>query len=220
MYIFLLIFVKEYHNLGASLVAQCKTKRKRKICLQMKVMWIQSLGQEDFLEEEITTHSNILVWKIPWTEEPGELHFNSVQFSHSVMSDSLWPHELQHTRPPCSSPTPGVHSNPYSSQWCHPAISSSVVPFSSCPQSLPASQSFPVSQLFTWGGQSIGVSASVLPMNTQDWSPLGWTGWISLQSKGLSRVFSNARVQKHQFFGAQLSSQSNSHTHTWPLEKP
>ena len=106
------------------------------------------------------------------------------------------------------------------SRWCHPAISSSVVPFSSCPQTLPASGSFPVSQLFTWGGQGIGVSASVLPMNTQDWSPLGWTGWISLQSKGLSRVFSNTTVQKHQFYGAQLSLQSNSHIHTWPLEKP
>ena len=140
--------------------------------------------------------------------------FSSVQFSRSVVSDSLWPHELQHTRPPCSSPTPGVHSDSRpSSRWCHPAISSSVVPFSSCPQSLPASGSFPMSQLFTGGGQSIGVSASasVLPMNTQDWSPLGGTGWISLQSKGLPRVFSNTVVQKHQFFGAQLSSQSNSH---------
>ena len=109
-----------------------------------------------------------------------------------------------------------------SSPWCHSAISSSVVPFSSCPQSLPASESFPMSQLFTWGGQSIGVSAlaSVLPMNTQDWSPLECIGWISLQSKGLSRVFSNTTVQKHQFFSAQLSSQSYSHIHTWPLEKP
>ena len=123
--------------------------------------------------------------------------FSSVQFSHSVMSDSLWPHELQHTRPPCPSPTPGFYSNSCpSSQWCHPAISSSVVPFSSCPQSLP-SESFLVSQLFAWGGQSIGVSAlaSVLPMNTQDWSHLEWSGWISLQSKGLSRVFSNTTVQ-------------------------
>ena len=151
------------------------------------------------------------------------LIFHSVQFSRSVMSDSLRPHESQHTRPPCPSPNPGAYSNSCpSSQWCHPAISSSVVPFSSCPQSFPASGSFPTSQLFTWGGQSIGVSAStsVLPMNTQDWSPLGWTGWISLQSKGLSRVFSNTIVQKHQSFGAQLSSQSNSHSHTWPLEKP
>ena len=148
---------------------------------------------------------------------------SSVQFSHSVVSDSLWTHELQHARPPCPSPTPGVHldSRP-SSQWCHPAISSSVVPFSSCPQSLPTSGSFPMNQFFTSGGQSIGVlaSTSVLPKNTQDWSPLGWTGWISLQSKGLSRVFSNTTVQKYQFFGAQPSSQSNSHIHTWPQEKP
>ena len=123
----------------------------------------------------------------------------------------------------CPSPTPRVYPNSCPlSQWCHPAISSSAVPFSSCPQSLPASGSFPMSQLFTWGSQSIGVSASasVLPMNTQDWSPLGWNGWISLQSKGLSRVFSNTTVQKYQFFGAQLSSQANSHIHTWPLEKP
>ena len=115
----------------------------------------------------------------------------SVQFSHSVVSDSLRPHELQHARPPCPSPTHRVHSNSHpSSQWCHPAISSSVVPFSSCPQSLPASESFPRSQLYAWGGQRIGVSAiaSVLPKNTQDWSPLEWTSWISLQSKGLSRV--------------------------------
>ena len=107
-------------------------------------------------------------------------------------------------------------------QWCHPAISSSVVPFSSCPQSLPASESFPMSQLFAWGGHSTGVSAlaSFLPKKSQGWSPLEWTGWISLQSKGLSRVFSNTTVQKHQFFGAQLSSQSNSHILTWPLEKP
>ena len=134
--------------------------------------------------------------------------FSSVQFSRSVVSDSLWPHELQHARATCPSPTPRVYTNSCpSSQWCHPAISSSVVPFSSCPQSLPASESFPMSQLFAWGGQSIGVSASasVLPMNTQDWSPLGWTGWISLPSKGVSRVFSNTTVKKHQFFGAQLS---------------
>ena len=117
--------------------------------------------------------------------------------SHSVVSNSLQPHERQHTRPPCPSPSPGVHSNTRpSSRWCHPAISSSVVAFSSCPQSFPASGSFPMSQLFSSGGQSIGVSAStsVLPMNTQDWSPLGWTGWISSQSKGLSRVFSNTTV--------------------------
>ena len=151
------------------------------------------------------------------------LQFSSVQFSLSVMSDSLRPHESQHARPPCPSPAPRVHSNSCpSSRWCHPAISSSIVPFSSCPKSLPASGSFPMSQLFTWGGQSteVSASASVLSMNTQDWSPLGWTGWISLQSKGLSSVFSNTTVQKHQFFGAQLSSQSNSCIHTWPLEKP
>ena len=132
----------------------------------------------------------------------------SVQFSHSVVFDSLWPHEPQHTRPPCPSPTPRVHPKPWpSSQWCHPTIASSVVPFASWPQSFPASGSFQISQLFASGGQSIGVSAStsVLPMNTQDWSPLGWTGWISVQSKGLSRVFSNTTVQKHQFLSAQLS---------------
>ena len=143
--------------------------------------------------------------KITW-----KFTFSSVQFSRSVMSDSLQPHrhEPQHARPPCPSQTPEVYSNSCpSSRWCHPAISSSVVPFSSCPQSLPASGSFPMSQFFAWGGQNIGVSASasVLPMNTQDWSHLGWTGWISLQSKGLSRVSSNTTVQKHQFFGAQLS---------------
>ena len=151
--------------------------------------------------------------------------FSSVQ---SVVSDSLRPHELQHASPPCSSPCPGVHSDSRpSSLWRHPAISSSVVLFSSCPQSLPASESFPMSQLFTWGGQSTGVpaSASFLPKKSQSWSPLGWTGWISLQSKGLSRVFSNTTLQKHHFkkkkkkhhfFSTQPSSQSNSHIHTWP----
>ena len=139
------------------------------------------------------------------------VQFSSVQFIRSVMSNSLQLHESQHARPPCPSPTPGVHPNSCAlSRWCHPAISSSVIPFSSCPQSLPASGSFPMSQLFAWGAQSIGVSASAsdLPMNTQDWSPLGWTSWISLQSKGLSRVFSNTTVQKHQFFSTQLYSQS------------
>ena len=148
---------------------------------------------------------------------------SSVQFSRSVVSDSLQPHESQHARPPCPSPTPRVHSGSRpSSQWCHPAISSSVVPFPSCPQSLPASESFPMSQFFAWGGQSTGVSAlaSFLPKKSQGLSPLEWTGWISLQSKGPLRVFSNTTVQKHQFFGTQLSSHSNSHIHTWPLEKP
>ena len=145
---------------------------------------------------------------------------NPVQFSRSVVSDSLWPHESQHARPPCPSPTPGVHPNSCApSRWCHPAILSSVVPFSSCSQSLPASKSFPMSQLFVSGGQSIGVSASasVLLKNTQDWYPLEWTGWISLQSKELSRVFSNTTVQKHQFFGAQLSSSGLFHS---PVRRP
>ena len=136
------------------------------------------------------------------------ISFFSVQFSQSVMSNSLRPHEPQHARPPCPSPTPRVHPNSCPlSQWCHLTISSSVGPFSSHLQSFQASGSFQMSQIFASGGQSIGVSAStsVLPMNTQDWSPLGWTGWISLQSKGLSRVFSNTTVEKHQFFGAQLS---------------
>ena len=152
-------------------------------------------------------------------------NFNSIQFS-SVQSLShvqlfATPWTAQHARPPCPSPTPGIYSNSCPlSQWYHPTISSSVVPFYSCPQSFRASESFPVSQLFASGGQSTRVSASspVLPMNTQDLSPSGRTGWISLQAKGLSRVFSNITVQKHQFFSAQLSSQFNSHIHTWPLE--
>ena len=152
-----------------------------------------------------TDKRHVLTTQLFWCFKTG---LSSIQFSHSVVSDCLWPHEWQHARPPCPSPTPGAYSNSCpSSRWCHPAISSSVAPFSSSPLSLPASGSFPVSQLFTWGGQSIGVSASasVLPMNPKDWSPLGWTGWISLQSKGLSRVFSNTTVQKHQFFTVQLS---------------
>ena len=151
------------------------------------------------------------------------LQFSSVQVSRSVVSDSLRPHESQHARPPCPSPSPGVHSDSHpSSQWCHPTISSSVVPFSLCPQSVPASESFPMSQLFASGGQRTGVSAlaSFLPKKSQGWSSSEWTGWISMQSKGLSRVFSNTTVQTHQFFSAQPSSQSNSHIHTWPLEKP
>ena len=148
---------------------------------------------------------------------------SSVQFSRSVVSDSLRPHESQQARPPCPSPTSGVHSDSRPlSQWCHPAISPSVIPFSSCPQSLPVSELFPMNQLFAWGGKSIGVSAlaSFLPKKSQGWSPSEWTGWISLQSKGLSQVFSNITVQKHQFFGTQPSSQSNSHNHTWPQENP
>ena len=146
------------------------------------------------------------MWNCTYANTQTYMYISSVQ---SVVSNSLWPHESQHTRPPCPSPTPGVYSNSCSSSWwCHPAISFSVIPFSSCPQSFPASGSFPMSQLFTWGGQSTGVSAlaSVLPMKTQEWSPLERIGWISLQSKGLSRVFSNTTVQKQQFFSTELSS--------------
>ena len=153
--------------------------------------------------------------------------FSSVQFSCSVVYDFLWHHGLQHARLPCPSPTPRAYSNSCpSSQWCHPTISSSVFPFSYHLQSFPVSESFPMSHFFASGGQSIGVSAStsVLPVNIQDWFPLGFplglTGWISLQFKGLSRVFFNTTVQKHQFFGAQLSLESNSHIHSWLLEKP
>ena len=195
------------------------------------------LGQEDPLEKEMAIQSSTLAWEIPWMEEPDRLHsmgsqtvghdwatsdsdsdticnldaylfFMSVQFSRSVVSDSLQPHGLQHAWPPCPSPTSGVYSNSCPlSWWCRPAISSSAISFSSCLQSFPSSGSFPVSQFFTSGSQSSGVSfsASVLPVNIQDWFPFRWTGWISLQSKGLSRVFSNTTVQKHQFFGAQLS---------------
>ena len=169
-------------------------------------------------KENDTLNVMLLLWR-----KITQHQFSSVQFSHSVVSDSLQPHELQHARPPCPSPTPRVHSDSLpSSPWCHPPISSLVVPFSSCPQSLPASESFPMSQLFASGGQSTGASAlaSFLSKKSQGWSPSEWTGWISLQSKGLSRVFFNTTVQKHQFFGTQPSSQFNSHIHTWPLEKP
>ena len=168
----------------------------------------------------MTRLNNVEVYKS--CLENGTTNKSLVQFSPSVMSNSLWPHELQHARPPCPSPTPGVHSNSrLLSWWCHPAISSSVIPFSSCPQSLPASGSFPISQLFAWSGQSTGISASAsfVPKNTQDQSSLEWTDCIFLQSKGLSRVFFNNTVPKYQFSGTQLSSQSNSHIHTWPLEK-
>ena len=172
----------------------------------MQETQVQSLGWGDPLEKEIATYSSILAWEIPWTEEPDRQQSSSDQFSRSLGYNSLWPHGLQHARPPCPSPTPQVYSNSCPlSRWCHPTISSSVVPFSSRPQSFPASESFQMSQ-FLSGGQSIGpsASASVLPMTIQDWSPLGWTGWISLQFKGLSRVFFNTTVQKHQFFSAQL----------------
>ena len=155
------------------------------------------------LEKEMASHSSIPSWEIQWTEKPGGLQSSSVQ-SLQLFA----PHRLQHAQPPCPSPTPRAYSNSCPlNRWCHPTISSSVIPFSSCLQSFPESGSFQMSQLFTSGGQSIGVSASaaVLPMNIQDWFPLEWTGWISLQSKRLSRVFSNTTLQKHQFLHTQLS---------------
>ena len=158
-----------------------------------------------------------------WIFDLHGLQFSSIQFSRLVVSDTLQPHGLQHTRPPSPLPTPGAYSNSCpSSQWCHPIISSSVIPFSSCLQSFPPSGSFLMSQFFASCSQRIGVSASasILPMNIQDWFPLGWTGWIFLQSKGLSRVFSNTTIWKYQFFGPQPSLWSNSHIHTWLLEKP
>ena len=190
-------------------------------------------------EKAMAPHSSTLAWKISWTEDPdrlqsmwsGRVGHDWIdlaaaaaaaqsywgQFSCSVMSDSLWPHGLQHARTPCPLSTPGVYLNSCPlSQWCHPIISSSVIPFSSHLQSFLASRSFLMSWLFASGGQNIGVSASasVLPMNIWDWFPLGLTGWVSLRSKGLLRVFSNTTVQKHQFFGAQPSLWSNTHIHT------
>ena len=169
-------------------------------------MW--ETWQEGRQQRWTMAENNKIKWIIHVSIQKKKFKTCSVQFSHSVMSNSLQPHELQHSWLPCPSPTPGVHPNSCPlSWWCHPTISSSVIPFSSCLQSFLASGSFQMSQLFAWGGQSIGVSAStsVLPLNTQDGSPLGWTGWISLQSKGLWKVFSNTTVHKHQFFGAQLS---------------
>ena len=186
-------------------------------------------------------HSSILVWRIPmdrgawWatvhrvaktTELLSTIYKNKTIISSVQLLNCVWlfaTHGLQHTRLPCPSLSPGVCSNSCPlSWWCHPTISSSVTLFSSCSQSFPASGSFPMSHFFPSGGQNIGVSASasVLPMNIQDWFPLGWTSWISLLSKGLSRVFSNTTVQKHPFFGTQLSLESNSHIHTWLIEKP
>ena len=165
--------------------------------------------------------SNHALWYSARSKNVGS-HKNLVQLSSSVVSNPLWPHGLQHARLPCPSPIPGACSSTRPlSQWCHPTISSSVVPFSSCLQSLPVLGSFAVNHFFTSGGQSIEVSASasVPPMSTHDWSPLRQTSWISLWSKGPSRVFSNTTVQKHQFFDTQLSSQSNSHIHIWLLEK-
>jgi len=175
---------------------------------------IQNQETKDEPQTNVSYKSRQIIIKIM---EYTHIHihpFSSVQFSCSVMSDSLRPHESQHARPPSPSPTPGVHSNSRPlSQWCHPAISSSVIPFSSCPQSLPASESVPMSQLFAWGDQSTGLSAlaSFLSKKFQGWSPSEWTGWI-LQSKGLWRIFSNTTVQKHQFFSAHLKQSQNSPT--------
>ena len=175
--------------------------------------------------EQTAIHFKIWLEDGNWEEWLGESSlFSSVQFSRSVISGSLRPHKSQHARPPCPSPTPRVYPNSCpSSRWCHPTVSSSVVPFSSCPQSLPASGSFQMSQFFAWGGQSYGVSAStsVPPVNTQDWSPLGWTGWISLQFKGLSRVFSNTTVKSiNSSMLSFLHITAFSHIHIWKLEKP
>ena len=186
----------------------------------MQETWVWSLGQEDPLEKEMATHSSTLAWKIPWMEEHGRLQsMGSKRARHDWATSrikarfvvqlfnyihSLWPRGLQHTRLPCPSLSPGVTQICPLSHWCHPIISSSVTPFSSCPQSSsPATVSFPVSQFFASGGQSIGASASILSMNIQDWFPLGWTDLISLQSKGLSRVLSSTTVQKHHFFSVQ-----------------
>ena len=194
---------------------------KESVCV--RICWKKN--KRNFLyiklkQDYVGNMSLLIVYKNEIRTLPNTI--SSVQFSHSVVSDSLQPHESQHTRPPCPSPSPRVHSDSRPlSRWCHSAISSTVIPFCSCPQSLPVSESFPMSQLFAWGGQSTGISvlASFLPKKSQGWSPSEWTGWIPLQSKGLSRVFSNTTVQEHQFFGAQPSSQSNSHIHTWLLEK-
>ena len=198
---------KLQNGLSINLLLQNNFKHNRYKKQECHEPYISSFGINNY-------KTNLLV---------SQVVIRSDQISCSVMSDSLWHHESQHARPPCPSSTPGVHPDSCpSTQWCHSAISSPVVPFSSCLQFVPASESFPMNQLFTWGGQSTGVSAlaSFLPKKSQGWSPSEWTGLISLQSKGLSRVFSNTTVQKHQFFGAQPSSQSNSHIHTWPQEKP
>ena len=182
-----------------SVCLSCQNNEKLPLWSQEVLIWYQILYGHGFLSWFEATKLCVPRQSLTFF---GLSVFNSVQFSDSVVSDFLRPHESQDTRPSCPLPTPRVHSDSRpSSQWCHPAISSSVIPFSSCPQSLPASGSFPMSQLFAWGGQSIGVSAlaSFLPKNTQGWSPLEWTAWISLQSKGLSGVFSNTTVQKHQF---------------------
>ena len=201
------------HEVKRCLLLERKTMTNLDCILKSKENHFADRGQ--YSQSYGFSSSHAQMWELD--------HKKGHQLSRSVVSDSLRPHGLQHAKPPCPSPTPGAYSNSCTlSRWCDPTISSSVIPFSSCLQSFPTSGSFQMSQLFTGGGQSIGVSASasVLPMNIQDWFPLGWTGWISLLSKGLSRVFSNTTVQKHQFFGVQFSLQSNSHIHTWLLKKP
>ena len=197
------------------------------VCCSMSSSNWTSWPAYRFLRRQVRWSGSPISWKISQfvvihtVKDFGLI--SSVKFSHSVVSEFSRPHESQHARPPYPSPTPGVHSDSRpSSQWCHPAISSSIVPFSSWPQSLPASEYFSMSQHFAGSGQSTGVSAlaSFFPKKSQGWSPAEWTGWISWQFKGLSRVFSNTAVQKNQFFGTQSSSQSNSHIHIWPLEKP
>ena len=197
------------------IIRSCGTLMIILLIMQVRVKIIKNFSASTVNEREMLsaflTTCRLVSIPFPSKMNDKDLHANSlfsVQFSCSLMSNCLWPHELQHSRLPCPSPTPGVHPNPCPLSWCcHATISSSVVPFSSCSQSFLASGSLQMSQLFASGGPSIGVSAStaVLPRNTQDWSPLGWTGWISLLSKGLSRVFSNTTVQNHQFFGTQLS---------------
>ena len=188
-------------------------------CLISPFIHVFFFFKKEFIVVELL-YIAVLVSSVEQSESAISVH----QFSSVTQScRTLWPHGLQHARLPCPSPTPGAGSNSCPlSQWCHPTILSSVIPFSSCLQSFPKSGSFPRSQFFASGNQSIGVSvsASVPPMNIQDWFPLRWTGWISLQSKGFSRVFSNTTVQKHQSFSSQLSLLSNSHIHTWLLEKP
>ena len=205
----------EYQTTLPASWATCMQVKKQQLEMDMEKQTGSKFGKEYI--KAVYCHPSYLTYRV---------QFSSVAQSCPTLCDPMnlsMPGLPVHQQLPEFTQTHvSWHHELASSQWCHPAISSSVVPYSSCPQSLPASGSFPMSQLFTGGGRSIGVSASasVLPMNTQDWSPLGWTGWISLQSKGLSRVFPNTTVQKHQFFGAQPSSQSNSHIHTWPQEKP
>ena len=180
-------------------------KRNAVYCVTAELLLLVTL---DSVTNKNAPFPKVSLSVIIFIQQTVSLQFSSIQFSHLVVSNSLRPHGLQHARLPCPSPTSRAYSNSCPShRWCHPTISSSVVPFSSCPQSFPASGSFPMSQFFASGGQSIRVSdsASVLPMHIQDWVPLGWAGWISLQSKGLSRVFSNTTVQKHNFFSIQLS---------------